>query len=377
VNIARRELLGALAALVACRGARASARKGRSSVTRRIEDMCNLAVHNREAAGIALHVQHGQETLISRGFGYANLETSMPVSPQSVFRIASVSKQFAAASVLLLAEDRKIGLEDKLARFIPEFPRANEVTIRQLLNHTSGLQNISQGVIPCIDYTMAEMLEIIRNQSPLFGFDPGTRWSYSNTGFDLIGDVIERVTGRAFYEFYQERLFARAGMIATAVDMRVDVVPQRAVGYSSANTPTGFVNADYLSWTIPGVAGCLRSTALDLAHWHGALFGGRILSAESLREMTTPSRLNDGRLASEGRTGPAAGTQPVQEYGLGLELSVVDGHRRVGHYGSIPGFAADMGTFPDVGLTVIVLTNTDLAAVNPPRGLDHVLLESL
>jgi D-alanyl-D-alanine carboxypeptidase len=370
----RTTLVSAVAAAVI---AAASSRAAIGDLAPAIEAIGKEHIRRRRAAGMALQVQRGKNVLYSGSFGSANLETATEVKPDTVFRIASVSKQFTAASVLLLAEDGKLSLDDKLAEYIPDFPRAAEVSLRQLLNHTSGIQNITRGVIPSVDYTTAQLVEVIKSQSPLYGFDPGTRWAYSNTAFDLAGAVIERVTSAPFYEFFRKRLFPRADMKATDVDFHADIVPHRASGYTVANTSTGFINAEYLSWTIPGAAGCLRSTVIDLARWHDALFHGRILNAESLREMTTPARLKDGRLASLGRSGPAAGTQPVQEYGLGLELSLVDGKKRCGHYGSILGFGADMGTFPELDLTIVALTNTDFGPVNPPRSIDDAVLKTL
>ena len=375
MNITRRTTL--VSAIAAAVNAAAPSHAATTDVARTIEAIGKEHIRSRRAAGMAIQVQRGKDVLFSGGFGSANLETATAAAPDTVFRIASVSKQFTAASILLLAEDGKLSLDDKLAKYLPGFPRAAEVSLHRLLNHTSGIQNITRGVIPSVDYTTAQLVEIIKSQSPLYGFDPGTRWSYSNTAFDLAGAVIERVTGAPFYEFFRKRLFPKAGMEATDVDFHADIVPHRASGYATANTSKGFVNAEYLSWTIPGAAGCLRSTAVDLARWHDALFHGRVLNAQSLREMTTPARLSDGRLASRGRSGPAAGTQPEQEYGLGLELSLVDGKKRCGHYGSILGFGADMGTFPELDLTVVVLTNTDFSAQNPPRGIDDVVLKSL
>lgn len=370
----RTSLVAGVATLAA--GRAVAARPGLSPATvARLNAVCREQVAARRSAGLVARVHRRGQPLFAAAFGAANLETATRMSEASVLRVGSVSKQFAAASLLALQEAGKLSLGDPLAKFLPDFPRSHEVTLQMLLNHTSGIANISQGVVPWTDYSTAQIVAVIERQSPLYRFDPGTGWAYSNTAFNLAGAVIETATGAPFWRFYQQRLFAPAGMTATSVDARADVVVGRASGYTaSPSSPSGFQNAQYLSWTIPGAAGCLRSTAIDMARWQAALFGGEVLSPASLALMRAPGRLKDGRLASAGRSGPAAGTQPIQEYGLGLELSDVTGFHRVGHYGDIPGFAADVGYYPDLGLGVVTLTNTDFGDANPPRALERVVL---
>lgn len=371
-GVTRRNVLAAVAGLFGT--ARAGASTKNRGLTRAIDRIGNDAIGSKSAAGLAVQVQRVGVVLYSKGFGFADIAAGVPATPHTIFRVGSVTKQFTAAAMLALAEEGKLSLDDPLSKYLPDFPRAREVALRRLLNHTSGIGNLRQGIAPTRDYSMAEMIKIIERQNPLYGFDPGTRWAYSNTAFTLAGAVIERVTGASYWQAYKE-LFARAGMTDTAVDHQNETVPRRATGYEVGSN--GFEPAYKLSWTIPGPAGCLHSTVGDLARWHDALFHGRVLSRASVTEMTTPSRLKDGRLASKGRNGPAEGSQPEQEYGLGLELSLVDGKRRCGHYGSIPGFGADMGTFPELGLTIVALTNTDFGPKNPPRAIDRAVLAGL
>src|SRR5215469_4675190 len=206
----RQLLLSASAALVGSLDASASADKQQRQGARTVPEICVNAIETRQAVGIAVHLQRGSTVLLSAGYGHANLETDTAVTPVSVFRIGSVSKQFLAASILLLADARELSLEDSMAKYLPDFPRSREVSLRMLLNHTSGIQNISRGILPSNDYSTAEIVEVIRSQQPLYGFEPGTRWSYSNTAYWLAGAILERITGRAYWDFYQERLFRPA-----------------------------------------------------------------------------------------------------------------------------------------------------------------------
>jgi D-alanyl-D-alanine carboxypeptidase len=175
-------MLCGMASVVAMRSATAECSVLPSATLGRIDALCRSAVEEKRTAGLAIQVQCGDTVLFAKGYGNANIETGLVASPASVFRIGSISKQFTAAAVLLLSEERRLSLDDPLARFLPDFPRAAEVTIRQLLNHTSGIQNISSGVVPWVDYSTQQIIDVIRSQRPLYGFDPGTRWSYSNTG---------------------------------------------------------------------------------------------------------------------------------------------------------------------------------------------------
>lgn len=378
MTVSRRECLLGVTALLASQAATEAA--GRSSwspapsVRDGIDAICRKQISMRRAAGMVIHVQRGSAAF-ARGYGHENLETCSPTTPQTVFRIASLTKQFTAASILLLQQEGKLSLSNPVSRFLPRFPKANAVTIRELLNHTCGIRNLTEGIVPGVDYTLDQMIGIIGHQKPVYEFQPGTRWAYSNTGYALAGAIVEKLTGMAYWDFYRERLFKPLGLSSMAIDRPTDIVPNRASGYAFSKNPIGFENVPYLSWTIPGPAGALRATAGDLARWHRALFHGRVLNAESLKEMTRPARLKNGRLVSTGRAGPAFGPHPLQEYGLGFELTHTDGRARVGHYGAIPGFAADMGTYPTLNLTIVVLTNSDLSSDNPPRGIDGAVLQ--
>jgi D-alanyl-D-alanine carboxypeptidase len=346
-----------------------------------LDALCEKALANRLAPGLSLSVMHAGTLMYSRGFGLANLETDTRVGPQTVFHIASVTKQFTGAAFGLLHEDGKLEYEDKLSRFLPDFPHAGDVTLRQMLTHTSGLGNftimesrraLTQAAR--LDYDERETIAAMRATSPLFIAKPGTMWAYSNTAYVLLGLVVQKITGEPFGDFFRKRLLDVAGLADTSVDDAATVLRGRASGYTpNANTPGGFDNASFISMTFPGAAGAMRSTTDNLCRWHQVLLGGRIVKPETLQEMTTAMRLNDGSIPTT-RMDPEQKKPPVpMEYGFGLMLGSMDGKRFLGHDGDISGFASQLRSFPAEQISVALLVNAD----SGPREEFHHELESL
>lgn len=341
------------------------------AVEAKIDAAANEDVASGHVAGASIAVLRGGELVFLKGYGRANLELAAPVTANTVFRIGSLTKQFTAAGVLLLAEQGKLKIDDKLSLYLPNFPRANQVTLRDLLDHTSGIHNFTEG--PVIDKistsgaTVQELVADIAGQSPLYDFEPGTAWWYSNSNYALLGAVIEKVSGKTWAAFMKTEIFDKLGMADTAADDARDVVPGRASGYAPI-VPGKFRNAEFTDMSVPYAAGALRSTAGDMARWNAALFGGRLLKPDSLKEMLAPGRLRNG---AETQTAvawpggkafpPPAGYVPGP-YAFGLDHHIQDGRRIIGHDGSIAGFDAVMQTYVDEGFTIIVLTNTNGAA---------------
>jgi CubicO group peptidase (beta-lactamase class C family) len=306
--------------------------------------------------------------IYSTAFGMANLETDTRTTPQTVFHIGSITKQFTAAALALLSEDGKLALDDRLAKFLPDFPQARDITLRQMLTHTSGLGNFTNTITPDVfiqaarvDYDERALLAAMRATSPLFVARPGATWAYSNTAYVLLGLVIEKAADAPLAAFLQRRLFDPAALLQTAVDSAATVVRGRASGYTPNDAvPSGFDNASFISMTLPAAAGAMRSTSEDLCRWHFALLGGRLLQSESLQQMLTPIRLADGTLPM-GTMSPIPNTPAVtMEYGLGLWLGSFRGRRFAGHVGSINGFAAQLRSFPAEQVSVACLFNSDL-----------------
>jgi CubicO group peptidase (beta-lactamase class C family) len=363
----------AVASLATSAPASSAAHTLTRSVRARIDAAARQDVESGRVAGAAIAVLRDGQLVFAKGYGESNLELATPVNRRTVFRIGSLTKQFTAAAVLLLAERGKLKIDDKLSLYLPSFPRANEVTLRDLLNHTSGIHNFTEG--PVIDKisttgaTVQQLVADIAGQSPLYDFDPGKGWWYSNSNYALLGAVIEKASGESWATFVRTEIFDKLKMADTAADDARDVVRGRAAGYSLIDDAPGkFRNADFTDMSVPYAAGALRSTVEDMARWNAGLYGGRLLKPESLKEMLAPGRLRNG---AEDQTAiawpggkafaPPRGYVPGP-YAFGLQHHSEDGRRIIGHDGSIAGFDAQMQTYVDEGLTIIVLTNTNGAA---------------
>lgn len=367
MDISRRASMAGMLAVIATPMASAAKAEGRWAP---LDAMANKMVADRLVPGLQICVRRRGAAAYSRGFGKANIETATPMTPASVCRIGSVSKQFTAAGILLLAQDGKLSLDDPLSRFIPDFPNAERLTIRRLLSHTSGLGNYTQTTPPDLvwqvsrtDRDTAQMLELMRATGAKLLFEPGTDYRYSNTGFVLLGIVIEKVSGVSYRDFMQARLFTPLGLSHTAVDDDAEIVPNRASGYSDdPKASSGFDNASFTSMTYPGGAGALRSTCEDLCAWHEALLGGKALQPAMLRAMLTPITLNDGSLPAQTNR---KGEHALVRYGFGIDVGPVDGHQAVSHGGSIQGFGSFLETLQPEQVTMAVIMNTDGGANAP------------
>lgn len=320
--------------------------------------MAEAIIAEKLTPGLQISVRKGADILFESGFGLANIETGTPMTATSVMRIGSVTKQFTAATILLLEADGKLAVTDPLARFLPDFPRGADITLERMLNHTSGLGNYTdgasleaflQGGRP--DRSMAEMVALMAASDNLQKSEPGTAWAYSNTAYVLLGAVIEVVDGKPLADSMRDRLFSPLGLTATAIDHAADIVSGRASGYSNTTDPIGFDNASFLSMTYPGAAGAMRSTTTDLCRWHQALLGGEVLSASSLTRMLRPVSLTDGRLPKDG--------DAEVRYGFGLQLSLANTREVISHGGGINGFASYLGTYREADLTLATIVNTD------------------
>jgi D-alanyl-D-alanine carboxypeptidase len=332
-----------------------------------IDQVATAAVAAGESPGLEVAVVKDGKAVLVKSYGSANLEQHVPVTNSSVFRVGSVTKQFTAVALLLLAEEGKVSLQDKLAKYYPNFPRANDITLDEMLHHTSGIYNYTSApnfaVDGMIHRSTDEMVEFIGKLPKTQDFEPGTNWSYSNSAYFILGGVVEKAAGEPLARVFMTRFFTPIGMAHSALDDETEIVAGRARGYSG-DGPGKFGNAPFISMSIPGGAGSVRSTAGDLAKWNAALFGGKILKPASLAAMLTPGKLSNGEnsgvamakmMAAAGAPGAAAPTQ--KEYGYALMLSQDEGHRKIDHGGGIYGFSASLSEFPDDKTTVAVLSN--------------------
>jgi len=284
-------------------------------------------------------VARGENILLSKGYGSANLEWDIANTPATKFRIGSITKQFTAAAILLLEERGRLSVEDPVRKHLPDAPAAWEkITVFHLLTHTSGIPNFTS--FPEYQSTMSvavtteKLVERFRDK-PL-EFAPGEKMSYSNSGYVLLGYLIEKISGKTYAQFLQENIFAPLGMTGSGYDSQSAVVERRAAGYGPS--PNGPVNAPFLHMTIPHGAGALYSTTEDLLRWNQALFGGKLLSAASVKKMTTPIKNN---------------------YGFGIGITTANGRTSYSHNGGINGFNSSLTYFPDSRVTVAVLANVN------------------
>ncbi|MGE4062831.1 MAG: serine hydrolase domain-containing protein [Rhodospirillaceae bacterium] len=342
----------------------------------KVDAIAEAWVKSGKSAGLVVGIASEGKMLHAKGFGFADLEHNIPMTPDAILRVGSINKQFTSAAMMQLAEAGKVSLEDPLAKYFPEFPRGKDVTIRQVLNHTSGMFNYTAHDMPDAakwrqEYTTEEMVKRIATYEPAYDFEPGTAYRYSNSGYYVAGAIIEKVTGEKFADYLQKNVIAKAGLSADTAqddDERL-VLPRRAVGYEAAQDKPGtYLKGDFIDMSVPGAAGALRSTVTDLAAWHQALLTGKVVSAKSVAEMTAPGKLKDGKLSSTAIFRPTnappqqARRDPVPDYGLGLSTGTLSGRKMIVHTGGIQGFAAWLATFPDDRLTVVVLSNTDNGA---------------
>lgn len=320
----------------------------RTRLVTRIDSIAAAPVTSGAVAGLAVAVVRGTDTLLMKGYGYADLEDQVAVTPRTVFRIGSLTKQFTAAAVLQLVERGTVALDDHINTYIPGFPtHGRTITLRQLLNHTSGIPSFTDigprfARVTRLDIAPDSLLGIVATDS--LQFEPGQQLYYNNTGYFMLGMVIEKVTGVTYGEYLEANLFRPAGLPDTRFCDSRRIIRHRAHGYD--RSPTGLVNADFISMHVPGAAGALCSTIGDLVSWTQQLNAGRIVSAESYRQMTTPVALANGRTTT---------------YGYGVNADTRSGRRVIEHGGAINGFNSFMSYVPQDSLVIVVLANTAAA----------------
>jgi CubicO group peptidase (beta-lactamase class C family) len=304
--------------------------------TSRIDEIIQSYVSDKQFMGTVL-VARDQTVILNKAYGFANLEWSVQNTPTTKFRLGSITKQFTSACVFLLQERGKLKIDDPVKKYMPDAPAAwDKITIYHLLTHTSGIPSFTS--FP--DYhsteatpTTPEQLVARFRDKPL-EFQPGEKWNYSNSGYVLLGYLIEKISGQTYEKFVQENIFTSLGMKDSGYDSNSEIIVHRASGYTPSKD--GVQNAGYIDMTIPLSAGALYSTTEDLLRWEQGLFGGKVLSPASLQKMTTPF-LND--------------------YACGVAVHVEKGHKLIDHGGGIEGFNTQLSYYPDDKLTIIALSN--------------------
>lgn len=307
----------------------------------KVDSLIKQEMQKHQIAGLALNISRDGHPIKTKAYGIANLEWDVPVTKDTVFEIGSITKQFTAACILLLAEEGKLSVDDKVNTHLKVAPTNwSNITIRHLLTHTSGLPN----------YTLLDGFEwrqhltqeqfIQKLSAHPVNFQPGDSWTYCNSGYNLLGYIIENVSGERYWDFLHERILGPLQMTATR-DRSPAITPHRAAGYEMKNHQP--MNRDY-DLTDIFSAGAIVSTISDMAKWDAALNDDALLKQSSRELWWTPTKLNSGK---------------VQNYGFGWFLGDYKGHKNIGHGGATAGFSASIQRFPDDHLSIIVLCNAD------------------
>ena len=293
--------------------------------------------------GISLAVLRNGKISLLKSYGLANVELNIPVKPETIFQSGSIGKQFTAAAVMILVQEGKISLDDKISKYLRNTPEAwKDITIRSLLNHTSGLGDYPDEINLRGDYTEDQYLEIFK-KAPL-NFATGTKWDYSNVGYVTLGILIGKLTGKSYGEFLQEKIFRPFGMSTTRVISEEDIVPNRAAGYRLVNGE--LKNQEWVSPSTNSTAdGSYYVSILDMAKWDAGLTaaGNSVLTPATLSEAWTPARLSSGL---------------TKGYGFGWFTDTIHNRRVVFHGGAWQGFKSYIIRFLDEKLTIIFLANS-------------------
>jgi D-alanyl-D-alanine carboxypeptidase len=300
--------------------------------------------------GATVIVTKNGKTVLRKAYGLANVEQKLALQPDMTMRLGSITKQFTAVAILMLAEQGKLSLDDEIGRYVPDYPAAGKkVTIAQLLNHTSGVASYTsmRGFAAEMhkDFTVTQMIDRFKDL-PL-DFAPGQDWIYSNSGYFLLGAVIEKVSGKPYADFVAEQIFKPLAMDNSAYEGHERGKAVKASGYSASEK--GFVPTRVVSMTQPYAAGSLVSTVDDLARWDAAISSGKLLKAASWQRAFTGTMLPNGKPTN---------------YGLGWQVGTLQGEQVISHGGGIPGFSTYAIRIPAKNVYVAVLTNADSGLVS-------------
>lgn len=310
-----------------------------------VDSLVKSEMRKQKIPGVSIVILRNGVIDYIRGYGHANIEHEVPVKSQTIFQAGSVGKQFTSFAVMLLVQDGKMSLDDKVAKYFPDAPAGwDSITIRNLLNHTSGFADYTNGFNYWANYTEDSLYQEFRKKPLLF--KAGDKQWYSNMGYVTLGIIISKVTGKFYGDFLKERIFNPLGMTTARIINEEDIVPNRAAGYRLVND--SIKNQEWVSPTINTTAdGSMYVTAFDMAKWEEGLNAGKLLKKEYYDMMWAPTKLNNGT---------------IENYGFGWSIDSANGKRILEHNGSWQGFECTIKRYPEKKLTVVVFANLKRAS---------------
>ena len=301
-------------------------------------------LYDLEHPGFSYLISKNGKIIVSGGVGAANIEEKTPNNTKTIFRVASITKQFTAVSILQLAESGKLSVNDSLAKYYPNLPNAEKITIRNLLNHTSGMweqENDDQFPFP-IDELVSEQEHLSYIQKNGVFFEPGEKWRYCSNGYFVLGLIVEKVSGLSLASYMEKNIFAPLGMKNTGLYDASVKNDHSAIGYGvTEDKPYKEINVNMATYN---GAAALDSTVEDLFIWNEALHNGKLINEASYKEAITPYEFTNGFI-------------PFVGYGFGLGIEPVGGHNTIGHPGQMKGFHSDILRLPDDDINIILLSN--------------------
>ena len=322
----------------------------------KVDALLRAQMDKAHIPGLSVAVVRAGKVVLAKGYGQSNVELGVAATADTVYQIGSITKPFTATAVMLLVEEGKVSLDDPISKHLSTVPEAwAEVRVRHLLTHTSGIKSYTSLPDNLKQFRQDVSREaVLKSVTDLpLEFKPGEKFAYCNTGYFLLGMLVEKVSGKPYADFLDERIFKPLEMTGTRINDPRAVLKNRAAGYSWEKN--ALLNGEPWSMTWPFAAGAVVSSVSDLARWDAALYSEKVLKRSSLDQMWTAGKLNDGKAV---------------EYGLGWQLNSFKGHKVIGHGGSIAGFTCYLVRFPDDKLTVVVLAN--LNPLNPRRLAEEV-----
>lgn len=310
-----------------------------------------------DGTGATALVVKNNNPIYSKAFGMANLELEVPMQIDMIFEIASITKQFTAVAILMLMEEDKLNLKDDITKFIPDYPtQGHNITIHHLLTHTSGIKSYTEmDTLTQIwrnDYTPKQLINVFKNKP--MDFDPGTQYHYNDSGYIILGHIIEKITGLTYKQFIEKRIFSRLEMTNSYYADHSKIIKNRASGYQKNS---GFKNAPYLNESLPYAAGSLLSTVKDIYKWNRAIKNNSLISEENKQLAFTNYKLNNGKEIN---------------YGYGWEINTIMNKKSIAHSGGILGFVTNVIYIPKEDLYVAVFSNCEC---KNPVGISEKITE--